>query len=712
MANVGIDAVLANCAIETLLREANRYLQSRDVVRVEQLCRNALATEPSASDAWHLLAIALAEQNRFRDAAHAAQRATALLPSNAAYWVTRGIIASSQNLLKEAQTSFLQALRINPKLSEASYLLGRSYHRADMLEDAIAAYRKALRGAPEVPEIRFHLARALLQADRAEEALAAFQAAFVRDREGRLDRRECLDCFGRLPIKPLPSFWQTEVTAFFSRQDIDKSRYAMGGIYVLMTRPAFRGLLAAGHRHKSIKPDPTAVSQVMSDPLFGVLLRDAVLVHPQFEFMLTWLRSELLWDGALRARAPLQFLCDLALQCFNNEFVYAESETETAKVSDLSLEIEEGLGGAPHDEQFMRSLALFAMYRPLHRLARIEALPTEIPEAGAARLLLQRTVGDALEERRLRSSIPAIGQIGNAVSREVRAQYEEHPYPRWIAFDRDPPGSVSGWIASEISSLSLQLDCPTPYNILVGGCGTGIEAISLAAKIADVRVTAVDLSLSSLAYAKRKANELGLTNIEFHQADILELGQISERFDAVLSVGVLHHMREPHEGLGVLARLARPGGLLKIGLYSQRARSSVNAIRQIIRERQLAPADAAIRAFRQEVLASGRDDPALTDLLRWRDFFTMSGCRDLLFHVEEHQFTLPQIADMLRSYKLAVLGVSRHLPRESVLAYRQLDPDGQDMANLQIWDAVEARLPGTFEDMYNMWCCAPPSSTE
>jgi 2-polyprenyl-3-methyl-5-hydroxy-6-metoxy-1,4-benzoquinol methylase len=706
MAVAGIDALLANRVVGPLLKEANRRLQSREVVHVEQLCRKAVVTEPAASDAWHLLAIALAEQNRFTDAAHAVQRAIELLPNNASYWVSRGIIAFDRNLLPEAQASFCNALALSPKLSHAHYFLGRTHHRANNLADAIRAYRKALRGAPERAEIHFHLARGLLEADRAQEALAAFQDAFAKDREGSLDRRECFDCFRRLPIKPLPAFWQTELTRFFSRKDVDKSRYVVGGLYALVSKPAFRALLGFGDGQQSIKP---TVSQVMDDPLFLILLREAVIAHPQFEVMLTLVRKELLLDAALRAHAPLQFLCDLALQCFNNEFVYAETRIETAKIDELARDIEHRLRSeGPYDEQFTRTLAVFAMYRPLHTQTHVETLLPKTQLGGPADRLLRRTVKEVLEEHKLRSSIPAVKKITDEVSFRVRAQYEENPYPRWLAFDRDPQVSASDWIAGELPRLSLPTPTPASLNVLVAGCGTGIEAISLAAKIAGVRITAVDLSASSLAYAKRKANELGLTNIEFFQADILALTELSERFDAVLSIGVLHHMRKPLEGLQVVVRLVRPGGILKIGLYSERARRDVNAVRNIIRERQLKPTNDAIRAIRQEAFGSSRGS-ALAELLRWRDFFTMSGCRDLLFHVQEHQFTLPQIAEMLRAEKLTVLGLSKDLPRHAILAYRKISPNDEMMADLTTWHAVETLYPDTFENMYVIWCQTPSS---
>lgn len=700
---IGTAALHANWAIENLLKEARGHLKARDMARVEHLCRDALAAEPAASDAWHLLAIALAERNCLADAARAAQHATELLPSNASYWIARGMIALDQDLPSDAQASFRIALKLNPKLFEAHYLLGRSYHRTDRFGDAISSYRKAMREAPERPEIHFHLARALLATDRVQEALTAFQRAFVADPEERLDRRQCLECFRRLPLKALPTFWQTELARFFDRLDIDKSRYVMVGLYALMSKPAFRVLLGVSEQRQAGKPDLDALDEVMNDPLFGTLLRDAVVGHPQFERMLTRLRCTLLFDDVLRARAPLRFLCDLALQCFNNEFVYAENATETAMVDQLSRAMHEVLEGRPHaDEQFLRSLFTFAMYRPLHTLASIETLLAET-YTEAVGLLLHRTVVDVFEEKRLRCGIRRVGQITDTVSQRVRAQYEENPYPRWLAFDRDPKIEVSEWIRSELPNLSLPVAVSATMNILVAGCGTGVEAVSLAAKVEGIRVTAVDLSLSSLTYAKRKANELGLENIEFVQADILELAELQQRFDAVLCVGVLHHMREPRAGLRALVPLVRPDGLLKIGLYSERARGSVNVARKMISGRQLVATEATIRAIRTEVLAVTPASP-LAGMLRWIDFFTMSGCRDLLFHVQEHQFTLPQVARLLRSENLTILGVTKHLPRQAVRAYRRLAPDDVAMADLGKWEAVETLHPGAFEDMYVIWC--------
>ena len=84
--------------------------------------------------------------------------------------------------------------------------------------------------------------------------------------------------------------------------------------------------------------------------------------------------------------------------------------------------------------------------------------------------------------------------------------------------------------------------------ILVAGCGTGQHSIATANKFKNSCITAIDLSLNSLGYAKLKTEQLGITNIEYLQADILDLDLLNKDFDVIESVGVLHHMADPVAG--------------------------------------------------------------------------------------------------------------------------------------------------------------------
>ena len=167
---------------------------------------------------------------------------------------------------------------------------------------------------------------------------------------------------------------------------------------------------------------------------------------------------------------------------------------------------------------------------------------------------------------------------------------------------------------------------------------------------------AVDLSLTSLSYAVRKTRELGLQNIAYAQADILKLGAIGRSFDLIESSGVLHHLADPAQGWRVLLSLLRPGGFMHIGLYSVIARADVRAGAQLS-----LPSAATAAAPTTSDAVARRFWPARTarrcrTSRNIRDFFTTSECRDLLFHVQEHQFTIPEIAAFLRANGLRFIG--------------------------------------------------------
>ena len=50
----------------------------------------------------------------------------------------------------------------------------------------------------------------------------------------------------------------------------------------------------------------------------------------------------------------------------------------------------------------------------------------------------------------------------------------------------------------------------------------------------------------------RKTKELDINNIEYLQADILDLVSLNKQFDIVECVGVLHHMSDPMAGWQII----------------------------------------------------------------------------------------------------------------------------------------------------------------
>lgn len=242
--------------------------------------------------------------------------------------------------------------------------------------------------------------------------------------------------------------------------------------------------------------------------------------------------------------------------------------------------------------------------------------------------------------------------------------------------------------------------------VLVAGCGTGGDAIFVAQRFRGARVLAIDLSVGSLAYARRKTRQLGLTNIEYAQADILELGNPARTFDIIGAVGVLHHIADPFEGWRILLARLRPGGFMCLGLYSQIARRSVVKAREFVAARGYAGTADDIRRFRQDVLAEDAS-VELRSLSRSHAFYSMSDCRDLAFHVQESHLTLGEIGSFLSGFGFAVRFVGFELDPRVLNQYRARFNDDPSCSDLRNWARFEADHPDTFTGMYRFWIQRP-----
>src|SRR5262249_44912867 len=148
------------------------------------------------------------------------------------------------------------------------------------------------------------------------------------------------------------------------------------------------------------------------------------------------------------------------------------------------------------------------------------------------------------------------------------------------------PTTLAWYLRNQFPTAPIESSAQTDrLDILIAGCGTGQHALETVRRFTRASVLAVDLSLTSLAYAKRKTEAVGNGNIEYAQADILELGSLPRGFDLIEASGVLHHLRDPWQGWRVLLSLLRPKGFMHVALYSARARESIREARRFIAER-------------------------------------------------------------------------------------------------------------------------------
>ena len=426
------------------------------------------------------------------------------------------------------------------------------------------------------------------------------------------------------------------------------------------------------------------------------LLQSKVVHDLELERLLTALRHGLLQDAIEGDRHPvdddgLAFFGALAQQCFLNEYVFALGDVEQAEFRHVHDRIVAALKAGT--EIAALDLIVAASYLPLHRLPSAASLLTRAWPDAVGRLLTQQ-IREPLEEDSDRDNIPALTPIDDAVSLQVQHQYEESPYPRWTAVPQIEPTTVVRFLRDRLNIVPLSWPQTTVgVDILIAGCGTGSHSIDSALRFPQAHILAIDISRTSLAYARRKSRELGLTNIEYGQADILKLAALDRRFDVIETVGVLHHLADPAAGWRVLLSLLRPHGLMLVGLYSATARQSLAAARAFIAERGYRSTD--IRACRQELIQRFGMPP-------FRDFSSTSGCRDLLFNVMEHQFTIPQIGEFLDEHRLTFLGFEQ-LPSDVLRQFQQQFPDAAAMRDLGSWHGFEQMNPLTFGNMYFFW---------
>ncbi len=121
-------------------------------------------------------------------------------------------------------------------------------------------------------------------------------------------------------------------------------------------------------------------------------------------------------------------------------------------------------------------------------------------------------------------------------------------------------------LADQANTLSDLLHHDTLYPpgslVLECGCGTGAQTMILASRNPSARIVSVDVSASSLAQARLRVEAAGHRNVEFHEADMLDLPYDDEHFDHVFLCFVLEHLPAPAVALSLVKRVLKPGGTI------------------------------------------------------------------------------------------------------------------------------------------------------
>ncbi len=667
-------------------------------VDAEKLAISITQEFPTHQLGWKALGAIFGQIGRTDEALNANQKAVALSPDDAEAHSNLGNTLQELERLDEAKASYNNAIALEPNFAEVHSNLGNTLKELGRLDEAEASYNRAITLKPDYADAHYNLGITLQELGRLNEAVPSYTRAIAL-------KADYADAYVNLSLaiknlrfnsanrKLYPPLTQLLTNGNFSRpNDVAKSILSL-----LKHDPLIKDLLLEKNCTKSLTEVTSTIVSLDKLSLLHHLMRLCPLPDLKFEGFFVTMRRFLLThlDRMESSSELIYFLSTLSLQCFVNEYVYAESDEETHLIGELQADIMHVIAQTKQPEA--KKVLCLASYRPLHKYdwcKKLEALDN-------LKEVKVRLIEEPLAETVIAQDIPVLGHITDNVSLKVRAQYEENPYPRW----------VKTGIALKARSVSEVCDDENLYlhsesiksviapAILIAGCGTGQHAIGTASRFSNCRVTAVDLSLASLAYAWRKTTELKITNLEYLQGDILELGKLEQEFDIIESLGVLHHMDEPMAGWRVLIDLLKPGGLIKIGLYSELARRHIAEIREEIKLQKVGMSEIEIRESRG--LMADSYDPNHQLLTMSSDFFSLSTLRDLIFHVKEHRFTLPQIKNCLDELGLKFCGFEN---RDVISNFRKFHGEGANMYDLALWHHYEKSNPRAFAGMYQFWC--------
>jgi len=229
-----------------------------------------------------------------------------------------------------------------------------------------------------------------------------------------------------------------------------------------------------------------------------------------------------------------------------------------------------------------------------------------------------------------------------------------------------------------------------------------MNALYVASRFAGARVLAIDLSLSSLAYALRKTRQLGVTNVEYGQADILKLRDLGRQFDLIDCVGrccIISRFLWPAGGRSSTS--LRSGSVMRIGLYSELGRrGAVVRARAMIADKGYAPTPAHIprlscrRSWRWTWAPSPRWQPCprrfAHDERVPRSASSMS--KSVATHPAPDRRRFARVGLVFLGFELS--------NAESQRSFRRRHPEPPALSSLALWHRFEQENPRTFSAMY------------
>lgn len=242
------------------------------------------------------------------------------------------------------------------------------------------------------------------------------------------------------------------------------------------------------------------------------------------------------------------------------------------------------------------------------------------------------------------SSQQPSASVASDAAEAVRAFYERLPYPAPIT-DLDRHRRL--YQDPERRRALCHLLWPDQkqrgsLEILVAGCGTS-QAATYALREPDARITAIDISETSLGYTRDLKRKYALDNLKLHRLPIEAVEELGRRFDQVVCTGVLHHLPNPDIGLRALRAVLEPEGAMHLMVYAAYGRTGIYMMQEYCRLLEVSTAEEELRDLATTIGGLPADHPIAGVVSRAKDFRQPGALADALLHPQDRAYTVPQL---------------------------------------------------------------------
>jgi len=226
--------------------------------------------------------------------------------------------------------------------------------------------------------------------------------------------------------------------------------------------------------------------------------------------------------------------------------------------------------------------------------------------------------------------------------------YTNHPYPPPLEnLDR----ARDMWQDENVHRAEYHLFWPNKeyradFDVLIAGCGTW-QAAKFALCHPAARVVAIDISSTSLNHTESLKKKYDLSNLETRQLPIESVSNLDQRFDLVISTGVLHHLVDPDAGLRALKSVLTDDGIMYLMLYAPYGRTGVHMLQDYCRRLGIGTSPQEINDLTRTMGTLSQYHPLVLMMRGSRDGLDANALIDALLNPRDRTYSVPQLFEFV-----------------------------------------------------------------